>query len=89
MVASTPTAVDQPEAQAESQLTTENPRLGSVHWFHEVVGLQNWGIDPIKDLNHVTNEDLLVIFEEKVQYKGYSYLKCRHGLTGINELMQS
>ena len=25
----------------------------------------------------MTNEDLLAIFEEKVQQKGYSYLRCK------------
>ena len=34
------------------------PKIGSEDWFREVVGLQNWRIDPLKDINHVINQDL-------------------------------
>ena len=46
--------------------------VGSEAWFAEVVGLQNWGIDPRKDVNHVYNKDLQLLFEDKVSHKGYS-----------------
>ena len=41
------------------------------------MGLQNWGIDPLRDINHVKNQDLQQIFGEKVPMKGYSYLNCK------------
>ena len=37
------------------------------------MGLPNWGLDPRKDVNHVSNKDLLVLFEDKVSHKGYSW----------------
>ena len=46
--------------------------VGSEAWFAQVVGLQNWGIDPRKDVNHVYNKDLQLLFEDKVSHKGYS-----------------
>ena len=46
--------------------------VGSEAWFAEVVGLQNWGIDPQKDVNHIYNKDLHLLFEDKVSHKGYS-----------------
>ena len=41
------------------------------------MGLQNWGIDPMRDINHVKNQDLQQIFGDKVAMKGYSYLNCK------------
>ena len=41
-------------AQSKSQLLDVNDLfVGSQVWFTEVVGLQNWGIDSRKDVNHV------------------------------------
>ena len=51
--------------------------MGSKAWFAEVVGLQNWGIDPQKDVNHVYNKDLQLLFEDKVSHKGYSWKRCK------------
>ena len=51
--------------------------IGCEDWFREVVGLQNWGIDPLRDINHVKNQDLQQIFGKKVPMKGYSYLNCK------------
>ena len=42
-----------------------------------VIGLENWGHNPLKDLHHVINEDLVKIFGEKVEHKGYSYQECK------------
>ena len=42
-----------------------------------MVGLQNWGIDSLRDINHVKNQDLYQIFGDKVPMKGYSYLNCK------------
>ena len=50
---------------------------GSEAWFAEVVGLPNWGLDPRKDVNHVSNKDLLVLFEDKVSHKEYSWNQCK------------
>ena len=53
------------------------PKVGSEAWFVERVGLPNWGIDPLMDLNHVKNEVLLEVFEEKIPNKGYCIFKCK------------
>ena len=50
---------------------------GSKAWFAKVVGLPNWCLDPRKDVNHVSNNDLLVLFEDKVSYEGYSWKQCK------------
>ena len=42
-----------------------------------VIGLENWGLDPMKDLHHMTNEDLVEIFGEKVDNKSYGYHNCK------------
>ena len=34
-------------------------QIGTENWFAEVVGLPNWGINPLRDLSHVQNGDLL------------------------------
>ena len=47
--------------------------MGSEVWFEQVVGLQNWGIDPRKDVNHDYNKDLQLLFQDKVSHKGYSW----------------
>ena len=47
--------------------------MESEAWFGQVVGLQNWSIDPRKDVNHVYNKDLLLLFQDKVSHKGYSW----------------
>ena len=60
-----------------SSLDVNNLLVGSEAWFAEVVGLQNWGIDPRKDVNHVYNKDLYLLFEDKVSYKGYSCERCK------------
>ena len=46
-------------------------------WFGKVVGLQNWRIDSRKDVDHVYNKDLYLLFEDKVSYKGYSWERCK------------
>ena len=51
--------------------------IGCEDCFREVVGLQNWGIDSLRDINPVKNQDLQQIFGEKVPMKGYSYLNCK------------
>ena len=56
---------------------SNNLEIGYEDWFREVVGLQSWGIDPLRDINHVKNQDLQQIFGEKVPMKGYSYLNCK------------
>ena len=51
--------------------------MGSEDWFKDVVGLQNWGIDLLKDINHIKNSDLVEVFVDKVYNKGYTYFSCR------------
>ena len=62
-------------AQSEAKETSRGDFLmhGSEAWFAKVVGLPNWGLDPRMDVNHVSNKDLLVLFEDKVSHKGYSW----------------
>ena len=67
-------------ANLDETQTEDNKKIqeiGSEDWFREVVGLQNWRIDPLKDINHVKNQDLQRVFGDKVQMKGYSYHKCK------------
>ena len=37
-------------------------QIGTEIWFAEVVGLPNWGINPLRDLSHVQNGNLLEVF---------------------------
>ena len=62
-------------AQSEAEETSRRGLLvhGSKRWFAEVVGLPDWGLDPRKDVNHGSNKDHLVLFEDKVSHKGYSW----------------
>ena len=66
-------------AHSEAEETSCEDLLvhGSEAWFAEVVGLPNWSLDPRKDVNHVSNKDLLVLFEDKVSHKGYSWKQCK------------
>ena len=59
--------------QSEADEAREEPIVGSEAWFVEVVGLPNSGLDPRKDVNHIFNKDLLVVFVDKVSYKEYSW----------------
>ena len=60
-------------AQSEEEQAREESMLhGSAVWFAEVVGLPNWGLNPRKDVNYVSNKDLLVLFQDKVSHKGYA-----------------
>ena len=52
-------------------------QIGTGNWFAEVVGLPNWGINPLRDLSHVKNEDLLEAFQRKVSHKGYQLAECK------------
>ena len=66
------------EAQSkEEQAREESVVHGSAAWFAEVVGLPNWGLDPRKDVNHVSNKDLLILFQDKVSHKGYAWEQCK------------
>ena len=38
------------EIQSKSHGNIKDPRIGSAHWFYDVVGLQNWEIDPISTM---------------------------------------
>ena len=55
-------------------------KVGTTAWFAVVIGFKNWGLDPLKDLHHVTNKDLVDIFGEKVDNKGYFYHECKLAL---------
>ena len=46
-------------------------------WFAEVVGLPNWGINPLRDLSHVRNSDILEVFQRKVSHRGYQIRECK------------
>ena len=52
-------------------------QIGSDIWFAEVVGLPNWGINPLRNLSHVKNADILEIFQRKVSHKGYQIFECK------------
>ena len=71
------------EMQSETSLETMEGtsdlelQLGSETSFAEVVGLPNWGINPLRDLSHVKNTDILEIFQRKVSHKGYQIRECK------------
>ena len=52
-------------------------QIGTEKWFAKVVGLPNWGINPLKDLFHIKNGDLLELFQRKVSHKGYQISECK------------
>ena len=60
------------EAISEQEL-----QIGSENWFAEVVGLPNWRINPLKDLSHVKNAEILEVFQRKVSHKGYQIFECK------------
>ena len=53
-----------PTSDSEAQMGSQELVVGTIAWFATVVGLQNWGIDPLRDIHHVT--DLEEIFGHKV-----------------------
>ena len=71
------------EMQSETGLETieatsdQELQLGSKSWFAEVVGLPNSGINPLRDLSHVKNADILEVFQRKVSHKGYQIKECK------------
>ena len=52
-------------------------QIGTDKWFAKVVGLPNWGINPLRDLFHLKNGDLLELFQRKVSHKGYQISECK------------
>ena len=56
------------EMQSETGLETMEGtsdlelQLGSETWFAKVVGLPKWGINPLRDLSHINNIDILEVF---------------------------
>ena len=52
-------------------------QIGTENWFAEVVVLSNWKINPLRDLSHVKNGDLLEAFQRKVSHKGYQLAECK------------
>ena len=52
-------------------------QIGTKNLFAEVVGLPNSGINPLRDLSHVKNGDLLEAFQRKVSHKGYQLAECK------------
>ena len=57
------------EGDSSTKDQSSNLEVGCEDWFGEVVGLQNWGINPLRDINHVKNQDLQQIFGDKVAMK--------------------
>jgi hypothetical protein len=49
------------------------PKKGDELWFQIEAGLPRAGLDPEKDTTHVSDEELLRMFGEKVPNKGYCY----------------
>ena len=39
--------------------------------------MPNWEINPLRDLSHVKNGDLLEAFQRKVFHKGYQLAECK------------
>ena len=39
--------------------------------------MPNWGINPLRDLSHVQNGDLLEAFQRKISHKGYQLAECK------------
>ena len=71
-------SVPQPQMSGSDQQTEPSKfEVGSTAWFAVVIGIKNWGLHPLKDLHHVTDEDLVQIFGGKVEHKGYSYRECK------------
>ena len=66
------TGLETMEATSEQEL-----QLGLESWFAEVVGLPNWGINPLRDLSHVKNADILEVFQRKVFHRGYQIRECK------------
>ena len=62
---------------SQSSDSNRGPPCGSEGWFRDVIGLPKLGIDPLKDINHVSDNDLIEIFGNKVANRGYSYLNCK------------
>ena len=52
-------------------------QIGTKKWFAKVVGLPNCGINPLRNLSHVKNGDLLEAFQRKVSHKGYQLAECK------------
>ena len=62
---------------AELAEDQQEMNIGSEKWFAEIVGLPNWGINPLRDLFHVKNTDLFDVFQRKVSHKGYELAQCK------------
>ena len=62
---------------SEPKLVEQEMNIGSEKWFAKIVGLPNWGINPLRDLFHVKNTDLFDVFQRKVSHKGYELAQCK------------
>ena len=69
----------QSETGLETMEGTSELKLqpGLETWFAEVVGLPNWGINPLTDLSHVRNTYILEVFQRKVSHRGYQIKECK------------
>lgn len=51
--------------------------VNSEHYFASKVGLPNVGLDPSKDCHHVRDGELVFMFGEREQHKGYNFMAAR------------
>ena len=62
---------------SKPKLVEQEINIRSEKWFAEIVGLPNWGINPLRDLFHIKNTDLFDVFQRKVSHKGYELAQCK------------
>ena len=53
-----------------SEQREQQEEIGIEEWFATIVKLPCTGLDPSRDCNHVSNEEITTMFGEKLKYKG-------------------
>ena len=64
----------------EIQECVSMEEVGREAYFAKKIGLLNIGLDPSKDCNHVSNDELKYYFGERKQHIGYNFRDCRSQL---------
>ena len=60
-----------------SKQREQHEEIGTEAWFSTIVKLPCNGLDPSRDCNHISDEEITTMFEEKLKCKGYQYWEAK------------
>ena len=60
-----------------SEQREQQEEIGTEVWFATIVKLPWGGMDPSRDCNHVSDEEITAMFGEKLKCRGYQYSEAK------------